>query len=156
MNNIKGNNGVKGGTRGGKHTPETFLLRFWARVDRKGPDECWPWTGSNNGAEGRGKVHMGYKGDYKLKKRIQAYAYVVSWQIANGAVPTEMCVCHKCDNPRCVNPAHLFLAKQVDNIQDMMAKGRGDGFGHKKEAQSGLPRANRRRGERVGQQEAAA
>jgi len=117
-----------------RHTPESFARTFWRRVDRRGPDECWPWLGTTNGSDGRGKVHLGFVGDYRLKKRKQAYAYVVAWQLTKGPIPDGLFVLHNCptgDNPNCVNPAHLFLGTQVDNIHDMQRKGRANNFGWK-------------------------
>lgn len=59
------------------------------------------------------------------KRRIMAHR--LAWQIENGPIPDGMSVCHRCDNPKCINPAHLFLGTNVDNMADMKAKGRGNG-----------------------------
>ncbi len=56
------------------------------------------------------------------KKHISAHRLV--WEQANGPIPTGMCVCHKCDNPRCINVAHLFLGTQAENLSDMVRKSR--------------------------------
>lgn len=129
-------------------SPLEFVHRFWDRVDRNGPGGCWSWLGTNNGKEGRGQVHLGYRGDYRLRRRIKTYAYIVAWKLTNGEIEEGLCVCHKCDNPNCVNPKHLFLGTKKDNIMDMHKKGRADSFGFKKERSLGL-HLNRRIGERL-------
>jgi hypothetical protein len=93
--------------------------RFWAKVAQKGEAECWEWTGCNiNGGYGR----FGVAGAMQLAHR-------VSWFIAHGPIPYSegyhgTCVLHRCDNTSCVNPDHLFLGTNQDNVDDMVAKGR--------------------------------
>lgn len=87
---------------------------FWARVARRGPDECWEWRGSRN-AKGYGQV---------TNQGADRIAHRVAYEIAKGAIPSGMMVCHTCDNPPCCNPAHLFVGSNADNIRDKVAKGR--------------------------------
>lgn len=92
--------------------------RFWAKVDKRGPDECWLWTGCRKKAFGYGKIGEGRMGQRTL------LAHRVSWEITNGSIPDGAMVLHRCDNPPCVNPRHLFLGDQLDNMRDMVSKGR--------------------------------
>lgn len=93
----------------GRHLIEN---RFWARVRKS--DDCWEWTS--------GFDHFGY-GRMHVKGSV-VDVHRLSWALANGPIPEGMCICHKCDNPPCVNPSHLFLGTDADNIHDRDAKGR--------------------------------
>ena len=84
------------------------------RASRSSPEECWPWAGL------QAEVRPGFKyGRYGGR-----YAHRLSWERHCGPIPSGMVVCHRCDNPPCVNPAHLFLGTQRDNIHDSVQKGR--------------------------------
>ncbi len=87
--------------------------RFWEQVERINGG-CWLWTGK--------KIRGGY-GDFVIAGR-HIIAHRWSWMEANGAVPEGLLVLHRCDNPPCVNPMHLFLGTQQDNMDDQLAKGR--------------------------------
>ena len=90
--------------------------RFWAKVDRRGPDECWPWTGGVNG-DGYGRFY--------LKRKKMTAATRVAWSLATGReFPADKLACHSCDNPGCVNPGHIWPGTQSDNIKDCANKGR--------------------------------
>jgi hypothetical protein len=88
--------------------------RFWAKVNIKEPSQCWLWTGSVC-PDGYGVATIN-----KQHKR----THRISWELTHGTIPKGKSVLHKCDNPPCVNPTHLFLGTQQDNITDMDAKGR--------------------------------
>lgn len=88
--------------------------RFYRKVALIPFHSCWEWTGRKN--------HEGYGSIYDGSSR--ALAHRVSWKLHHGPIPPGMCVLHACDNPSCVNPAHLFLGTQSDNVADMMAKDR--------------------------------
>lgn len=89
--------------------------RLWAFVDRRGPDECWPWRGCVN-ERGYGRIGTGV-GNYLT------YAHRAAWEVTFG-IPPGMCVLHRCDVPPCCNPAHLYLGTRADNNADMARKGR--------------------------------
>src|SRR5437867_4194449 len=84
--------------------------RFWAKV-RKG-EGCWEWTGSTDRRYGE----LWFNG--RTEK-----AHRVAWILTHGTEPPGQ-VCHRCDNPRCVRPDHLFLGSMSDNINDCVRKGR--------------------------------
>lgn len=89
--------------------------RFEAKFVKGDPDECWEWIASRN------------QGGYGLfwYKYHHVGAHRIVWLLAYGEIPSGLEVCHKCDNPSCVNPEHLFLGTRYDNVSDMYQKGRG-------------------------------
>jgi len=90
--------------------------RFWEKVSKG--DGCWIWTGCL-AKKGYGKIFLGgTNGPVALAHR-------VAWTLENGPIPSGMFVCHRCDNPPCVRPDHLFLGDCMANLSDMRAKGRG-------------------------------
>lgn len=103
-----------------KYTPAERTVKFWAKVDKSGgEDACWLWTG--------GGTRAGY-GQMWWEGRLR-YAPRISWELAYGKPPDELSVLHNCptgDNPRCVNPRHLWLGTYQDNANDRERKGRGN------------------------------
>ena len=90
--------------------------RFWPKVDRRGPDECWPWlAGVRRKDEGYGAFYV--NGRHKPASR-------VAYELTFGEVAKGLVICHRCDNPGCCNPAHLFVGTNQDNDADRVAKGR--------------------------------
>lgn len=88
-------------------------MNFWDRVDKSG--DCWLWTRARS--HGYGKV-------WSPDERRVVSAHRVAWELTNGAIPDGLCVLHRCDNPPCVRPDHLFLGTIKDNNDDKLNKGR--------------------------------
>ncbi len=95
---------------------KSVASRFWPKVDRRGDQECWPWTAATNGEMGYGTLRRNGK---------KVPAHCISWELHHGKpFPEGMQGCHTCDNPPCVNPLHIFPGTQLDNIRDAAKKGR--------------------------------
>lgn len=91
--------------------------RFWSHVDKiSSPIGCWLWTASKTSG-GYGKFGISRE-EYWVR------AHRFSYELANGPIPENLCVLHRCDVRACVNPSHLFLGTRKDNAQDKVAKGR--------------------------------
>jgi hypothetical protein len=99
----------------------TIADALFVYVDRTGgSDACWPWIAS------RAKSSSGKWGDYGIS-RVGGefhYAHRMAWELVFGPIPAGLFVCHRCDNPPCCNPSHLFLGTPQDNVSDMVTKGR--------------------------------
>lgn len=104
------------------HSTETLMLRFWAKVDKTpglGPNgDCWHWTAR---VDGRGYGEIKVAGKYKKAHRLSLFG--------RDNLNDERFACHRCDNPICVRPDHLFPGEAVDNVRDMIAKGRSRAAG---------------------------
>lgn len=93
----------------------TIEIAFWKHVSPGQPNECWEWQGCT--------IKKFKHGQFRYKNK-GYLAHRVSYEIHIGPIPDGVNVCHSCDNPSCINPAHLFLGSQIDNIADMIKKGR--------------------------------
>src|SRR5262245_50376469 len=93
--------------------------RFWAKVNKT--DGCWLWTAQVNN-KGYGRFYY-YPKTETHRRSWGIYAHRLSWMLANGEIPEGMNVLHRCDTPACVNPEHLFLGTQADNMHDCKIKG---------------------------------
>lgn len=109
-------------TEGSAEDREKIAVAFWSKVEKRKPDECWPWLGYKNWY-GYGLLCLYAKG---LRKPHAAKASRISYWLNVGPIQPGMCICHHCDNPTCVNPDHLFIGTHLDNARDRIAKGRGN------------------------------
>lgn len=95
--------------------------RFFRWIEIGAGDECWRWLGSRKSS---GKPPVPWHGQWRSGDGRIELAHRGAWRLMKGEIPTGMCVLHRCDNPICVNPSHLFIGTQSDNAKDMWTKGR--------------------------------
>ncbi len=99
------------------------IARFWTKVKSRSESECWLWQAARI-PDGYGNFTVSWAVPQGVMK-VWIGAHRVSWFLANGEWPAKgLDVCHRCDNPPCVNPAHLFLASHKENMRGAAAKGR--------------------------------
>jgi len=91
------------------------LARYWAKVDKRGDDECWPWTRSlSAGKDGYGHLNI---------NQVIFDSHRLTWALVYGEIPDGLCVLHKCNFKPCCNPKHLYLGTKADNMADLKATG---------------------------------
>ena len=109
---------------------------FWSRVVpvSEEPDACWEWSGSRDRQSGYGKYRPLYSG-----RDPHLWAHRVAYLLTFGELGTHVKVLHRCDNPPCCRPDHLFLGSQADNLRDMREKGRDRRGPNRPSASSATP-----------------
>jgi hypothetical protein len=96
-------------------------IRFWSKVDIRSDEDCWMWLASV--VRHYGQFEINVNGAWKPAK-----AHRVAWELSHGCdVPAGLLICHTCDIPLCVNPRHLYVGTDLDNMHDKMARGRWRG-----------------------------
>lgn len=109
------------------------MRRFWDKVEKT--DGCWNWTAAKAG-NGYGVLRLS-------DPRRMVYAHRLSYEMAHGPIPEGEVVRHRCDNPACVNPDHLLLGTQADNVRDAVKRG-SHNSGHEILTRDDIPIIRRR------------
>lgn len=106
-----------GRTSNGQIAPRNVLERLWLNSSGTSDQECWEYLGKDSGSGGHKRIRL------DCGTRMQVHR--LAWEAHHGKpIPNDLLVLHKCDNPCCFNPAHLFLGTQKDNMEDRSKKGR--------------------------------
>jgi len=95
--------------------------RLYRNIIKDKATKCWEWQGALN--------NIGYGMIRDTDINGMRTTHRVSYEIANGSIPKDLCVLHKCDNPKCINPDHLFAGTRLQNTADMISKDRHNHFG---------------------------
>lgn len=103
---------ILGHVQRGRYKP--INERFWSKVEKTGPANCWIWRGAKH-PSGHGRFYCPAYGE--------SYAHRVAYILAHGPIPVEAWILHRCNNPACVNPHHLYLGTPTDNAADRIAAG---------------------------------
>ena len=109
---------AQGRKPGSGRKPIPIEQRFWNKVDIRGKDECWNWTAAKN--------KLGY--GFVMYNRVCTQAYRVAWVLTYGGSIHDVYLCHKCNNPSCVNPKHLYAGSHAENMRDKVAAGTARGL----------------------------
>lgn len=107
-----------GDTRRGGPIPKSVATRLWAKVHRDAQNGCWEWIGARD-KNGYGRIQVMTDGKWGTQ-----LVHREAYKLLRGNLPDDLGLCHRCDNPPCVNPDHLFLGTQLDNMTDAKLKGR--------------------------------
>lgn len=91
---------------------EAKFAWFWAKIDRRGPDECWLWRGFKKPSGHGLTTHKG----------LAIHTSRLAWVLTHGPIERDLCVNHRCDQAACCNPAHLYLGTRRDNMIDLWAR----------------------------------
>ena len=97
-----------------------FLEKFLEKISKGADHECWPWT-AHLVKDGYGGLTI-WEGTPRVKRTLLAHR--VMWELTYGSIPKGSYVCHHCDNPKCVNPDHLYLGNGATNMLDMWKRKR--------------------------------
>lgn len=92
------------------------IWRFWSKVDQGKDEDCWNWNGLFN------RAHRNARPCFKVAGK-NYYAARIAWSIHHGKDPGDKIICHTCQNPLCMNPAHLYAGTHQDNVLDKFADG---------------------------------
>jgi len=94
--------------------------RIWEKIEQRGPNECWLWTGAKSRSGRTNNYYGEFKVYYSKKHRKWYRAHRLVYEDVNGPIPSGMCVRHTCNNTLCCNPKHLIIGTHQDNMNDMI------------------------------------